>query len=287
MSENQNRNVRDFSKYDAMDTQELEAILRLDSEAPQEQESDTELILYVMEVLASRKNASSTGKTALEAWESFQKNYLPDEEDRLDHTSQTEKPVKTASPWLRRLAAAAAVIALLVGGFSITTSAFGWEDIWNAVAKWAKETFSFVRDTEVTLTEPDEQNVQEYASLQEALEASGLNDNFIPTWIPDGYELIDITSDQTPMQSIYIAQYKCGEKELIIAVRSYLGLDPEKIEINDELIEIYEIKGVEYYIFLNNQQICAAWTKDSYECRISGELTVEEIKSMIDSIGKE
>jgi len=287
MSENQNRNVRDFSKYDAMDTQELETILRLDSEAPQEQESDTELILYVMEVLASRKNASSTGKTALEAWESFQKDYLPDEEDRLDHTSQTEKPVKTASPWLRRLAAAAAVIALLVGGFSITASAFGWEDIWNAVAKWAKETFSFVSSGDAELTEPEEQFGQEYTSLQEALEATGLKDNFIPTWIPDGYVLEKIVVDENPIQSIYAAQYMKNESVLKITVRSYLDFDPEKVEINNELVEIYKATGIEYYIFTNNQQLRVVWIKDSYECYISGELTLDEIKTMIDSIGKE
>ena len=287
MSENQNRNIRDFSKYDAMDTPELEAILRLDSEAPQEQESDTELILYVMEVLASRKNASSTGKTALEAWESFQKNYLPDEEDRLDHTSQTEKPVKTASPWLRRLTAAAAVIALLVGGFSITASAFGWKDIWNAVAKWAKETFSFVSSGDAELTEPEEQFGQEYTSLQEAFAATDLDCSCLPTWIPDRYKLTDITIDENPMQRVYIAIYDNNGKYLKINIRSHLDFDPEKAEINEGLIEIYEAFGVKCYIFTNKQQLRGAWIKDSYECHISGELTLDEMKAIIDSIGKE
>ena len=49
MSENRNR---DYSKYDAMTTQELEEILRLDASAPEGEESDTELLLYV-------KNADS------------------------------------------------------------------------------------------------------------------------------------------------------------------------------------------------------------------------------------
>ena len=68
MSENQNRRVGNLSKYDAMTTEELEEILRLDAEAPQEQESDIEMILYIMEVLAKRKrNNGHTGKTAQEA----------------------------------------------------------------------------------------------------------------------------------------------------------------------------------------------------------------------------
>ena len=82
MSEKQSRGIGDLSKYDAMTTEELEEILRLDAEAPEEQESDIEMILYIMEVLTERKrNNSHTGKTALEAYESFVENYMPETEE--------------------------------------------------------------------------------------------------------------------------------------------------------------------------------------------------------------
>ncbi len=284
MSENRNRSACDFSKYDAMDTKELEAILRLDSETSEGQESDTELILYVTEVLADRRNTNNTGKTALEAWESFQQNYLPLEEECMEQTQQKAKPVKAARPWLRRLTAAAAVIALLIG-LSVTASAFGWEDIWNAVAKWAKETFSFV-SSDADFTEPSKQNGQQYKSLQEALDAAGLKDNIIPTWIPDGYTLEEIVVDENPIQSVYAAAYINGDKLLRIIVQSFVNSDPEKVEINEDLVEIYEASGVECYIFKNEQQLLAVWITDSYECFISGGLTMDEIKAMIDSIGK-
>ena len=78
MSENTNRSNQDFAKYDAMTTEELEELLRLDLDAPPEQESDTEVLLTIMEVLAQRKKPE---KTAFEALESFRQNYMP-EEDR-------------------------------------------------------------------------------------------------------------------------------------------------------------------------------------------------------------
>ena len=194
MSENQNRSFRDFSKYDTMETKELEAILRLDAENPEGQESDTEKMLYIAEVLASRVNAKNTGKTALEAWESFEKHYLPLEKDSVHNTTKTKKTVR---PWVRRLTAAAAAIVLLVGLSATAVNAFGWQDIWNAVAKWAKETFSFVSsDTE--LTEPEDQSAQEYASLQDALEETNQDSDFVPTWIPDGYVLEKIVVDEKP-----------------------------------------------------------------------------------------
>ena len=42
MSENQNRVNHNLKKYDTMATEELKEILRLDSEAPTEQELDTQ-----------------------------------------------------------------------------------------------------------------------------------------------------------------------------------------------------------------------------------------------------
>ena len=282
MSENQNRSARDFSKYDALDTQDLEAILRLDSEAPEGQESDTEKMLYIAGVLASRANAKNTGKTALEAWESFEQIYLPAEEDSFEHTAKTKKMVQ---PWVRWLTATAAAIVLMVGLSATAVSAFGWEDIWNAVAKWAKETFSFVSG-DAELTEPEESFAQEYSSLQEALAETDRDCDVVPTYIPDGYVLSEIVVDENPMQRIYFAQYENGEKDLIITVRSYLEGNPEKVEVNEELVEVYKVAGSEYYIFFNNRQLRAVWIKDSYECYISGELTLEEIKTMINSIGK-
>ena len=78
MSENTNRRDQDFAKYDAMSTEELEEILRLDLDAPPEQESDTQVLLAIMEVLAQRKKEPEN--KAFEALESFRRNYMPEEE---------------------------------------------------------------------------------------------------------------------------------------------------------------------------------------------------------------
>ena len=284
MSENQN--CSDYSRYDAMTTEELEEILRLDAETFQGQATDGELILYVMEVLSRRKqNSSNPGKTAQQAWESFQKNYLPTEEETITPVTQTVQSVKAPRHWMRRVIAAAAVLVILVG-VPLTVSAFGWTELWDAVAKWAKETFSFVSSEDVQLTEPAPSDTQQYSSLQELLAETDQEYDFIPTWLPDGYELEDITVAENPMQRNYVAYYRKGETQLRISVRTFVMEDPEKVEINDNLIELIEQRGVEYYVFSNNTQIQAIWVIDSYQCVISGDLTIEEIKTMINSIGK-
>ncbi|MDO5153226.1 MAG: DUF4367 domain-containing protein [Eubacteriales bacterium] len=283
MSENQNRGIQDFSKYDTMETEALEEILRLDAEAPEGQEPDTELLLYVMGVLADRKrNSDNPGKTAQEAWDSFQRHYLPcGEEESNSQETESEK----YTPWLRRLIAAAAVVTLIFL-IPLTASALGWEDIWPAVAKWAKETFSFVsrENTEVSVPSPEDE--ENYTSLREALEDNNRNADMIPTWIPDGYEFKSLKKDVTPIREAYIANYVNGDNVLTVRVQTYMSKDAQNIEIEEEDSEVYIASEKKYYIFKNEDQIRAVWIVDSYECIISGDLSLDEVKTMIDSIGK-
>ena len=280
MSEKQNRGIGDLSKYDAMTTEELEEILRLDAQAPEEQESDTETILYIMEVLTERKrNNSHTGKTALEAYESFKQNYMP--EDNTNETTRKES-VKVTSGfprWLRSLTAAAAVVAILILG-SVTARAFGFS-IWEAVVKWTQETFHF---GEWGNSNPND-NLP-YASLQEALEEGNTPSWLVPTWIPQRFSLADISFGQSPLRKTYTAIYKNGEQSLRITVQDYLDGDPNYVEQSDGLIEEYKVSGVTYYLFKNNKKTYVVWIVDSFECRITGELTIDELKTMIHSIEK-
>ena len=280
MSENQNRGIGDLSNYDAMTTEELEEILRLDAQAPEEQESDTEMILYVMEVLAARKrNNGHTGKTALEAYESFKQNYLP-EDDNAETNSEVSTKTKIVFPcWLRSLTATAAVLAILLVG-SATAEAFGM-DIWKAVVKWTQETFQFG-----DWDESDKKDTFPYASFQEALEKGNITINLVPTWIPAGFDLANISIEDKPLQIGYKAKYEDGDRTVIITVQDYLGKVPAYVEQSDGLVEEYEVAGVTYYLLENNKRTQAVWIVDSFECSILGDLTIEELKLMIDSIEK-
>lgn len=283
MSENLNRGIRDFSKYDSMETEELEQILRLDAEAPEGTESDTELLLYVMEVLASRRNNTNiTGNTAQKAWESFQQNYMP--LDIHDSKSQANNRVASA-PWVRRLIAAAAVIVLVIV-IPVSAKAFSLEKLWDVIATWAKETFSFIGSEDIAGHEVTASSPEDCISLQDALVKSNRDPNIAPTWIPDGFMLERIEKEITPVQEVYLATYLKDNSMLRIKIQSYLETNPWKLEISDGLIETYEHNGLDFYIFSNNAQTQAIWKTDSYECYISGDFSIYEIKQMIDSIKK-
>ena len=278
MSESQNRGIRDFSKYDTMETEELEQILRLDAEAPEGTESDTEELFYIMEVLAQReKYANITGKTAQEAWESFQENYMP------ISTAKQKRGITARRQ--RSLIAAAAAIALVIL-IPISAQALSWDEFWGVVARWAKETFSFVSVWNTEVSEPVKEDDLEYTSIQDILKRNNRDYDMVPTKIPEGFVLEKVEKAVTPIKEIYTAIYLDGDKELKIQVRSYLSSDIQNAEITGTPVEVYLLNGVEYFLVENENQIRASWKIASYECLISGDLSIEEIKMMIDSIRK-
>jgi len=275
MSEKGNRNHELLEKYEAMTTEELKQLLREDAET--ENGTDTEEILCVMEVLASRNKNADTGNRAQKVWESFQRDYLPELEEKPEQ--------KKSVSWWRPLAAAAAVLVLLVG-VTVTVDAFGWVDVWDAVVNWAKETFSFVNSDQPRLGEPAPTDEEQYGSFAQAIfDATGQTD-LVPTYIPDGFALDEIKIDEIPGRISFLSFYCNGEKTFRIQVKPYEGEDPEWTEKSGNAYELYPHLGTDYYIFANYEQNWAVWIKDSYECYISGDLSVEEIKTMIDSIGK-
>ena len=280
MSENQNCGIRDFSKYDEMTTEELEEILRLDAENIEGQESDTETLLYVMGVLTERrKNNGHTGNTAQESYESFKQHYMPGIDNERLVPEKLNRPKNRPFPWMRSLVAASIVLAILIFG-SVTAQAFG-VDVWKAVVQWTQETFHFgeLGGSETNSNLP-------YASLQEALEQGKVSTSLAPTWFPDGYELVDISIQQGPLDKQYRAKYVNGNLTLRITVQDHLDKNPVYVEQSDGLVEEYVVSGITYYLFANYDNVKAVWVTDSYECYISGNATIDELKEMIDSIEK-
>lgn len=272
MPENRDCGRKNLSQ---MSTEELEQILRQDVEAPADQEADTDFLLDVMEVLAKRdKENSQTEKTAEEAWASFQEHYAPDPE-----AVRSAKPVR---PWLRRLIAAAAALVLILC-IPVTAHAFDWDELWDVVARWAKETFSFVSGDPEQVSEPEPTDAIEYTSLQDLLKRNNRPYDMIPTWIPDGFVLENVEKNTTPKTEIYSVLYRNKNKEIKIRVKTYTSTDSDNIEI-DEPIEIYQKYGIKFYIFTNLEQLQVIWIDKSYECMIFGDITFEDVIAMINSI---
>lgn len=288
MPNNQNRSNQGFSRFDNMTNEELEEFLRLDVQKTEGEESDLEMLLYVMEVLAVRKkNSENPGKTAGEAFKTFKEHYMPDDSDDTAQVSSKVqviniKPTRRLRPWLSRLVATAAILALVLAS-SITVHAMGI-DIWDIIVTWTQETFQLRSSKSDETNEAAANDQRKYTDLQQLLSESGIAQTLVPSFIPDGYELADLKTTESPVQLIFLAIFQNQEHTLKIQIKQYLDSDPQQVEQSDSLIEEYESNGTVYYIFADNINLQAVWINENYECYISGPLTIDEIKSMIDSI---
>ena len=286
MPDTRNRRDDEFAKYDAMSTEELQQLLWKDASKPVGEESDTDVLFYVMEVLAKRRKERNEGKSPEEALESFKKHYNTENEISSDSERVPATPRRRSiGRWIQGLAAAAAIIVFVIGG-SITAQAMGF-DLWEIIAKWTQETFHFgYAIQEIDDGEPSKERSVQYSELSSILQDFEITLDIIPTWLPDGYEAVDVEVYEMPIQRHFVAIFMNGENMIKIQIKDYLGNSPEQIEQSDELLEIYTINDVDYYIFANYDLLKAVWLIENYECYISGPLSVSDIKKMINSIGE-
>ena len=211
----------------------------------------------------------------------------------VECTSRTsEKNRSNTSRWKPSIAAAVAILVVL--GSLVTAQALGI-DVFGAIARWTDETFRFTSpsqnetDPEADIQNSNDQSPDgEYTSLQDALDACGIKQNVIPQYLPEGFSLENVSVSTLPSDVAIDATYTSNDRRFRFVITRYNS--PETVgqaifEKDSEDIILYEKGGVTVYIMSNNRSRTAAWMpEDLIICAIMGDLTVEEIEAIIDSM---
>lgn len=271
----------EISRYDSMSTEELQEILRKHAHGELDTEPDTDELFEIMEVLSVRRQQQEPQafRSDEEALAEFRQHYMPKENQEA-----RPKVIRFPNRFLKTVAAVLAVVLVLAVSTSITAEALQI-DIWGKFASWTKEIFQFTDMPQgTTAANPEKENNLELKSLQDALAQHKINEKIVPTWLPEGYVNKDLSVMDTPKARTIYAVYEKNGLELIIKIRQTIGVQAPQTEKNDDFIELYVVDGVEYYIFSNTETLQAAWSIGEYECLMIGEITLEEMKMMIDSI---
>ena len=280
MSEMEKR--EEISRFDSMSTEELQEILRKHAHGELDTEPDTDELFEIMEVLSVRREQSDPHafKSNEEAYQEFCNHYMPKDEKENTKLKVVHFPGRV----FKTAAASLAIVFFLVAGTTITAKALNY-DIWGKFANWTKEIFHFADEKNPSnATAPEKDHNLELLSLHDALKQYNITQSFVPNWLPDGYNFVDLNVIETPREISISAKYEKGNTELIIRIRQIISGQADQIEKNDDLLEVYTVDGVEYYIFSNTETMQAAWSIGEFECMIVGKITVKEIKAMIDSI---
>lgn len=292
MSSLKNKTSRDFSVFDTMSTEKLEEILRQDAMLS-EAESDTEAILYILEVIEKRESEHPTHDLPdVEAsWKEFNELYRPfkdphslwAEEEPAPATAADAKKLTRHRPvrHIFRAAYIAAVVVALVFAGSLCCYAMGY-DPWGSIARWTKETFHFVETTPAQ-SENSGTAAPVLAELEQLLAEHGVTAKVLPGYMPEGYEQFALSYFGTD-GGCWTASYK-NDADNTIAFSYRMNRHVEYAK-DDADPEVHISKnGIQFYIFKNTEKYKAAWEQEDMECSISGVTSKSELLKIIESIG--
>ena len=108
----------------------------------------------------------------------------------------------------------------------------------------------------------------------------------MPKWIPEGFELADITVDDAYEIVDIGARYKKGEDVIVFSIIQTQegGMIDAFYEMNEESLRTETVGNLEVYFFDNNARNGAAWHEDEYLVYFSGDISEQEVEKMVQSI---
>lgn len=296
MPDNNARNP--YPILNRMTTEELDALLAQMFLAPDEEELDTDYIAAILEVMKQREAADTPQVDVDAAWQEFQERYqeaccssdagdLPESDsshlDQIpDYTPESAPGARKRFRALRIIAVLAALVAVLCG----LSSAFGL-DFLRFFGFWKADDFRYTSAAE--LTDPSAQDANPFASLR-VMVANYTDTPAVPYWSPDGTEVNGEVSIVEHMDGVRIfEQFSYNHKTFSIAVRIY-NEEPENYYSTypgeEKSMEQYTFNGIVYHIIRNYDKYSITWLNGNIEGLIQGDLEVEDLKIMVDSIYK-
>lgn len=272
---------------DQLSMEQLEELLRADfaSSDPENEQA----VFHILEVMEKREKENPTGRLpdTDQAWKEFQQYYkgqslYPVRSDPETQSAPTStKKSRRFRP--RKILVVAAVLVLMFGSM-LTAQAAGL-DVFGAIGRWTEEKFHF------EITPASEDGTTDY-TFREASRKRGLPQSLIPTWYPKGFESSEPIDDSVEdyVDSVY-CEYINKEENRSYSVMVSRYYDSNSIaatvyEKDDTKVEIYENNGRNFYIMSNLDTLTATWSDGKMSIDISGQLEINELKHIIDSIGE-
>jgi len=277
-----NKDTEIIRDYDSMTVEELEQQLR---EAffytDQIDELLAEDIEEICEALEKKKPLEDTYSID-EYWARFVEDYA-EEFARLGVQEEKVQPIETVMQrsnakkknhrsFLKVFTLVAVIVALMLG-ISVTAGALGY-NLWRWIPVWNAEEIYFVRET---------QEARIITTIDAALTQFGINDPLSPTWLPDGFVLIESKIEATPL---FLSEYYTDSegRYLSILISTVDEYGTAIYQKNSEPPQEYIVDGMIHYIFENSKNTTAVWYTENYSVMIAGNITKEELELMIDSV---
>ena len=290
-------NQRKYPIFEQLSTEKLEKLLVQDF-AVTDGEPDVDFIMAIMEVINERKKAAGCQADVDAAWKDFQDEYqgqaaafdrtIHREADSSDHHQTPPAQVSRKRVHaFRYVFVAAAIIVLLCG----TASGFG--RVFQAVVNWTAETFGFASPYGMEDSMEVAEQADPYIYLRTAV-AEYTELPVIPKWAPGGTIFVSKPGVQTTTRkdsTHFTGVYDTDHGRFVIRIVVHDETPPKYVNAyqwNEGQTKVnHEVNGLAHELVYNYENNIAAWTNENVECVIQGDLSIDELKMMIDSIYEE
>ena len=208
------------------------------------------------------------------------------------HTSEQQRPVEKHSRGVLRRVVPVAVAAALMLGTMISAQAMGF-DVFGKIARWTEETFHFssVRQTPAVVTKYPlaEGEQMTFETLEDAIDAFGITEPVVPKWIPERFSLAEVAALYNANGIEILATYVENGKSAKPFTVSYRALTQNMsiVEKDGTAVELYTQSGFAHYLITDVSYEQAIWQNGELECFISGVVSRQEMREIIDSIYEE
>ena len=289
-----------YAYLDQLSTQELEELLRADLSSAEDGQDDA--VFHIVEVMLKREMDEPTGAVpdTDAAWKEFKQYYdIPEgsglslypcgDADASPSSAAGADPRPRARRrrilWRSSLIVAAAMAALLCGMVAAQASGV---DVFGTLGRWTNDTFRFI--SRYTAGEPDDGMSPEYRDIVRSTLAGWGAEDLFPTWSPEGFEASEPQIMSGSRSESVSVTYSSDNDEIFYFVElirySSASLGSLGTFEKDALaVEEYVSNEKLFYIFSNLDTITATWSDGEFMVIIGGNLMVDDIKAIIDSIG--
>ena len=236
---------------------------------------DDDLVLAILHILEDRDPVAVEGESDQEkaAWSLFRKRVHARKKGRKQN--------------IRNLMRAASIVLVFCLLFALVPQKAEADNWWQRLTKWTDEFFGFFREEEDTFRLEDYEFRTDNPGLQQIYDAVtelGVTIPAVPMWLPEGYELAECTTVETPAKKYIHARFLNNENACVLQI-NVLHTEGAKDYFKDEIpVQVYEKCGMKHNVIRNTENWSVTWTKDNIECSITLNCPEEALRRILGSI---
>jgi hypothetical protein len=279
-------NREKYAYLDQLSTRQLEELLLADAEDTSGQDT-SEVILHILEVLQERDDGLAAEPVDVDrAWEEFLTCYnTPEGEGRSLYPSEEPTKavpsVKKRFPALWRTARIAAATVALLFALMVGVQASGL-DVFGVLAQWTSERLHFGKGQSIIQSE-------NYQMFLNTLVENDIAKEIAPTWLPSGFIASEpVVESNDAMVSVKILFSSASGDDFSIRIARYASeaeLLQGAFEITNNTVDPYISNNRKFYIFSNTDFVTASWADGVLSESVWGNISLSDVKKIVDSIG--